>query len=223
MVLILKKILLVALAATLTFGCQASNTSPGESDPKARWWSLEFFGPNYMTGWVEASLVEDVNGRTFDHGSGGVIGNGNPGDATETARGWVGGVGGNSRAVAGADLPKRIYVRWQSAVEPQTYRAWIDIGDEARQIMYDSTHRRCEETPERTARYMAALYLGLAPGGVVQAWAIDSCGSPVKIARGQAEIEPLGPHLGKSGGNYYPQSQASKRYIEKFGVPYGSW
>lgn len=219
----MKKILLVALAATLTFGCQASNTSPGESDPKARWWSLEFFGPNYMTGWVEASLVEDVNGRTFDHGSGGVIGNGNPGDATETARGWVGGVGGNSRAVAGADLPKRIYVRWQSAVEPQTYRAWIDIGDEARQIMYDSTHRRCEETPERTARYMAALYLGLAPGGVVQAWAIDSCGYPVKIARGQAEIEPLGPHLGKSGGNYYPQSQASKRYIEKFGVPYGSW
>ncbi|MFI8741791.1 DUF2931 family protein [Stutzerimonas zhaodongensis] len=223
MVLILKKILLVALSATLTFGCQTSNTSPGENDPKARWWSLEFFGPNYMTGWVEASLVEDVNGRTFDHGSGGVIGNGNPGDATETARGWVGGVGGNSRAVAGADLPKRIYVRWQSAVEPQTYRAWIDIGEEARQIMYDSTHRRCEETPERTARYMAALYLGLAPGGVVQAWAIDSCGSPVKIARGQAEIEPLGPHLGKSGGNYYPQPKASKRYVEKFGVPYGSW
>lgn len=176
-----------------------------------------------MTGWVEASLVEDVNGRTFDHGSGGVIGNGNPGDATETARGWVGGVGGNSRAVAGADLPKRIYVRWQSAVEPQTYRVWIDIGEEARQIMHDSTHRRCEETPERTARYMAALYLGLAPGGVVQAWAIDSCGSPVKIARGQAEIEPLGPHLGKSGGNYYPQPKASKRYVEKFGVPYGSW
>lgn len=223
MVLILKKILLVALSATLTFGCQTSNTSPGENDPKARWWSLEFFGPNYMTGWVEASLVEDVNGRTFDHGSGGVIGNGNPGDATETARGWVGGVGGNSRAVPGADLPKRIYVRWQSAVEPQTYRAWIDIGEEARQIMYDSTHRRCEETPERTARYMAALYLGLAPGGVVQAWAIDSCGSPVKIARGQAEIEPLGPHLGKSGGNYYPQPKASKRYVEKFGVPYGSW
>ena len=127
-----------------------------------------------MTGWVEASLVEDVNGRTFDHGSGGVIGNGNPGDATETARGWVGGVGGNSRAVAGADLPKRIYVRWQSAVEPQTYRAWIDIGEEARQIMYDSTHRRCEETPERTARYMAALYLGLAPGGVVQAITIHN-------------------------------------------------
>lgn len=100
--------------------------------------------------------------RLFNHGSGGVIGNGNPGDSTETARGWVGGIGGNNRAVVGADLPKRIYVRWQSAVEPQTYRAWIDIGDEARQIMYDSTHQRCKATPERTARYMAALYLGLA-------------------------------------------------------------
>lgn len=217
------KIFLVALSAMLTYGCQTSDTSTGESDPKAKWWSLEFFGPNYMTGWVEASLVEDVSGRTFNHGSGGVVGNGNPGDSAETARGWVGGIGGNNRAVVGADLPKRIYVRWQSAVEPQTYRAWIDIGDEARQVMYDSTHQRCEETPERTARYMAALYLGLAPGGVVQAWAMDSCGYPVKIARGQAEIEPLGPHLGKSGGNYYPQPAASKRYVEKYGIPYGSW
>ncbi|WP_178118313.1 hypothetical protein [Pseudomonas sp. SJZ080] len=45
----------------------------------------------------------------------------------------------------------------------------------------------------------------------------------VKVARAQAEIEPLGPHLGKSGGHYYPLSEASKRYIEKYGIPYGSW
>lgn len=217
------RIFLVALAAILTYGCQASDTLTGEHDPKSRWWSLEFFGPNYMIGWVEASRVEDVGGRTFDHGSGGVIGNGDPGHSAETARGWVGGIGGNNRAVVGADLPKRIYVRWQSAVEPQTYRAWIDISDEARQVMYDSTHQRCKETPERTARYMAALYLGLAPGGVIQAWAMDSCGYPVMVARSQAEIEPLGPHLGNSGGNYYPQPGTSKRYVEKYGIPYGSW
>ncbi len=163
------------LAVLVLCGCQTYDPLSAAKDAKARWWSLEFIGPNYMTGWVESSVVEDTNGKLFDHGSGGVIGNGNPGYATETARGWVGGVGGNIRAVVGADLPQRIYVRWQSAVEPQTYRAWIEIPDEARQIMHNSTHRRCPQTPERTARYMAAVYLGVAPGGVVQVWVMDSC------------------------------------------------
>jgi len=46
---------------------------------------------------------------------------------------------------------------------------------------------------------------------------------PVKVARGQAEIEPKGPALGLSGGSYIPQSEASKRYVEQYGIPYGSW
>lgn len=211
------------LGALFLSGCQTADPLSAKNDPKAHWWSLEFIGPNYMTGWVESSVVEDINGQFFDHGSGGVIGNGNPGYTTETARGWVGGVGGNTRAVVGADLPKRIFVRWQSVVEPRTYRAWVEIPEEARQIMHTSTYRRCPETPERTARYMAGLYLGLAPGGVVQVWVVNNCGYAVRVARDKAEIEPLGPHLGKSGGYYYPQTEASKRYVEKHGVPYGSW
>ena len=100
---------------------------------------------------------------------------------------------------------------------------WIDIPEEARQLMHRSTHRRCPETPERPALYLAALHIGLAPGGVVQVWTRNECNKPVPVARAQAEIEPRGPHLGKSGGKYYPLSDASKRYIEKFGIPYGSW
>ncbi len=46
---------------------------------------------------------------------------------------------------------------------------------------------------------MASVYLGLAPGGVVQVWVRDSCNHPVKVARAQAEIEPLGPsHWGRA-------------------------
>ena len=70
---------------------------------------------------------------------------------------------------------------------------------------------------------MASMYLGLAPGGVVQVWVMNNCGYAVAVARGKGEIEPLGPHLGKSKGHYYPQSDASKRYVEKYGIPYGSW
>jgi hypothetical protein len=65
----------------------------------------------------------------------------------------------------------------------------------------------------------ASVRFGLAPGGVVQVWVLDECLRPVKVARGQAEIEPLGPYLGKSGGRHYPQSEVSKRYVEKYGIP----
>ncbi len=34
----------------------------------------------------------------------------------------------------------------------------------------------------------------------------------------------LGPSQGKNQGRYaYPVSEKSKRYIEKFGIPYESW
>ncbi|UNG19049.1 DUF2931 family protein [Stutzerimonas zhaodongensis] len=212
------------LAVLVLCGCQAHDPLSAMKDPKARWWSLEFIGPNYMTGWVESSVVQDIDGRLIDHGGGGVIGNGNPGYATETAKGWVGGVGSNTRGVVGAVLPKRIYVRWQSIVEPQTYRAWVDIPEQARELMLASVQRRCPETPARTARYMASMYFGLAPGGIVQVWVVDSCGYPVKVARAEAEVEPMGPSQGKTNGRYaYTINDKTRRYIIKYGIPYGSW
>jgi hypothetical protein len=176
-----------------------------------------------MKVWVEDSAVEDINGKMFLRTGGGTAAGGQPEDGTESARGWHG-LGASAKAVVGADLPKRIYVRWQSIVEPQTYKVWIDIPEEARQAMQESVNQRCAETPDQTASYIASIYLGLAPGGVVQVWVRDSCHRPVKVARAQAEIEPLGPSLGKNQGRYaYPVSEESKRYIDKYGIPYGSW
>ncbi|RMQ47435.1 hypothetical protein ALQ04_03900 [Pseudomonas cichorii] len=108
-------------------------------------------------------------------------------------------------------------------MEPKTYRAWIDIPQGAREIMHTSTHQRCAQTPEKAARFTASVIVGLAPGGIVQVWVRDSCNNAIKVARAQADVEPLGPHLGKSGGNYYQQPEAYRRYIEKYGIPYGSW
>lgn len=218
------KLITALLGSLLLYGCQAMDPLSAKNDPKARWWSLEFIGPSYMTGWVESSIVQDINGQLIDHGSGGVIGNGNPGYATETAKGWRGGVGGNTRGVVGADLPKRIYVRWQSIVEPQTYRTWVEIPETAREIMRESINRRCSEKPTRTTRYMASMYLGLAPGGAIQVWAVNSCGRAVKVVHAKAEIEPLGPSQGQTDGRYaYQINDKTRRYIEKYGIPYGSW
>jgi len=220
------KLLIALLGSLLLAGCQTTDPLSGAKDPKDHQWSLEFTAPIYMSGWVEASLVEDIKGRLFNHGTGGVIGTGSVdyGVESELARGWPRALGGGMRGVIGADLPKRVFVRWQSVVEPQTYRAWVDIPEEARQIMHASTHRRCPETPERTALYTAVLHVGLAPGGIVQVWARDQCNNPINVARAEAEIEPLGPSQGLTEGRYaHKISEYSKRYIDKYGIPYGSW
>lgn len=211
------------LGVLLIAGCHLTDPLSGEDDPKSEWWELGFTEPHYMKVWVEDTSVEDIKGRAFLRTGGGSASGGQPEDGTESARGWHG-VGSSAKAVVGADLPKRIFVRWQSIVESRTYRAWVDIPEEARQLMLTSVNQRCAKTPDQTATYISSVYLGLAPGGVVQVWVRDSCHHPVKVARAQAEIEPLGPSQGKNQGRYaYPVNEKAKRYIEKFGIPYGSW
>lgn len=217
------KRLIPLLGLLLIAGCQAAEPLSAKNDPKSQWWELAFTEPHYMKVWVEDSAVEDISGKVFHHTGGGSASGGQPDDGTESAKGWRG-VGGSGKAVIGADLPKRIFVRWQSIVEPQTYKVWVDIPEQARQLMRSSIMQRCPQTPEQEARYMAAIYMGLAPGGVIQVWVRDSCHRPVEVAHAQAEVEPLGPSQGKNEGRYaYPVSEKSKRYIEQFGIPYGSW
>jgi hypothetical protein len=217
------KAMIALLCALLLTGCQSGNAETGERDPKSSSWQLVFVEPNYMKVWVEDSSVLDINDKNFPKAGKSTAASGQPDIARESARGW-GAVTGSGMPVTGANLPKRISVRWQSITEQKTYRGFIDIPEEARQLMVRSTNQRCPETPEKTARFMASLYIGLAPGGVMQAWVKDSCRNPIKVARGQAETEPLGAQQGKNGGRYaYPVSEKAKLYIDKYGIPYGSW
>jgi hypothetical protein len=216
--------ILILLGAFFVAGCQAADPLSGENDPKDQWWSLSFVEPAYMKVWVEDSAVEDINGKLFNRTGGGTAGSHDSEDGTEAARGWSKNISSGIRGVVGADLPKRIYVRWQSIVESKTYRAWVDIPEEARRLMHASVNERCPATPKEPANYITMVYLGLAPGGVVQVWVTDKCLKSIKVARAQAELEPLGPSQGKNGGRYaYPVSPESKRYVEQFGIPYGSW
>lgn len=211
------------LCALMISGCHSSDPLAVKNDLKSEWWELAFIEPDYMQVWVEDSAVEDISGKVHHRASGGSAAGGEPEDGTESARGWSI-VDGSGKRVVGADLPVRIYVRWQSIVEKKTWQGWIDIPEQARQLMLASVNERCAQTPEREARFMASVYLGLAPGGVVQAWVKDSCHKAIKVARAQAEIQPLGPSQGKNEGRYaYPVSEKAKRYIDKYGIPYGSW
>jgi hypothetical protein len=217
------KSMIALLGVLLLSGCQSGGAETGGNDPKYPWWELVFVEPNYMKVWVEDSSVQDINDKVFSKAGKSTAASGEPDIGTESARGW-GAVTGSGMPVTGADLPKRISVRWQSITEQKTYRGFIDIPEEARRLMVASTHQRCSKTPDKTARFMASLYVGLAPGGVLQAWVKDSCRDPIKVARGQGDIEPLGAQQGKNGGRYaYPVSDKAKLYVEKYGIPYGSW
>jgi hypothetical protein len=219
----MNRFLIALLGLLLIGGCKATDSLAGDNDPHTQWWSIDFQSPSYMVGWVENSTVEDVNGRLINNHSGGSLGTNTPEDGTESAKGWHG-VSGNVMPVTGAALPKRIFVRWQSIVEPKTYKVWVDIPESAREVMHASTSKRCPETPAKSAPYGASLILGLAPGGVVQVWSRDSCQRPVKVARAQAEVEPLGPSQGKTEGRYaYKIKTEIQRYIDRYGIPYGSW
>lgn len=217
------RVLGMLLGMLLVSGCQATNLASPDTELTRKWWSLSFNEPYYMKAWVEDSTVEDINGKLFRRTGGGTAAGGEPENGTESAQGW-GEITGGIREVEGADLPKRIFVRWQSIVEPQTYRAWVDIPEEARQIMRATLNERCPASPDEPAGNVALVYVGVAPGGIVQVWVADKCMKAVKVARAQAEKEPIGPDQGKSQGQYaYPVSEKAKRYIERFGIPYGSW
>ena len=216
------KICSLLLSLLLLAACK-NDPLDGRNDPKDDSWNMTFEGPAYMQGWVELRAVEDINGRLMSWQGGGGIGGDEPGLDKEYARGW-GNVGGSIFPMTGADLPKRIFVRWQSIVEQKTYKGWVEIPEYAREIMRGSTARRCPSWPDHEANYMAAAYIGLAPGGAIRVWVENNCGDNILVARAQAEIEPLGPSQGLNQGRYaYPISEPSKRYIERYGVPYGSW
>ena len=52
----------------------------------------------------------------------------------------------------------------------------------------------------------------------------DNCYNYVLVDQGQAQVEPLGPDQGQNQGRYaYPVDENSKRYVERWGIPYGSW
>ena len=203
------------LALLLLGGCAGAERNPGSLPYK--YWRLGFLAPDYMEVWVETADVEDIHGNIFYRVGEGTVSVHLPTDGTGNAVGWRK-TWGKGRHVNGADLPRRIYVRWQSLAEPQTYRVILDIPERARQLMSERLDPPC-----RTSEYRHALALGLAPGGVVRGWVMSTCGGPIEVLRAQAEIEPKGPYEGTSHGGHRPLSETSRAYIEKHGIPYGSW
>jgi Protein of unknown function (DUF2931) len=184
-------------------------------------WKLSFLATTNMEVWIETATVEDVRGRVFPQAGSGIA---SISYNQDSPGGWSTRIGnGSGRYVTGADLPKRIYVRWQSLVEPQTYRVTFETPESARQLMHqrDFQPRFPRDKSERS--YRKSVVIGLAPGGIARLWISGPGLTPIPVLCAQAEVEPLGPYSGQSGGKHRPLSERALPYVRTHAIPYESW
>jgi len=188
-------------------------------------WRLGFGTPNYMEVWIETADAVDVQDRVFRRAMSGIASTQSPKNLKSDPRGWPDRPGaGKGKQVLGADLPRLIYVRWQSLTEPQTYEAYIVIPEASRRAMVKPETGYCPAREIWREDYRDMLTVGLAPGGIVKVWLMGACLSAIDVARVQGTVVKKGPDGGLSGGQYaLPLEPESKAYIEKYGIPYGSW
>jgi hypothetical protein len=194
-------------------------------------WSLNFFCPDYMEVWIETADVVDINDHVFRGAGSGIPSTGYPRGLSKgipahfkgDAKGWFKDPSGKGRYVRGADLPRLVYVRWQSMAEPQTYEAYIEIPQSARNTMLKDEEAFCGAVGKWKTDYRKFLTIGLAPGGIAKVWLGGPCLQSTEVTRVQGTISPKGPYGGTSNGKHRPLSEESKAYIDKFGIPYGSW
>ncbi|WP_440973663.1 DUF2931 family protein [Pseudomonas koreensis] len=208
------------LLGILLAGCGLDLSQAADKLP----WFLGFGAPDYMEVWIETADVVDIRERVFRRAGAGIASVRAPADNKGTPAGWPENPGsGAGRDITGADLPRLIYVRWQSLAEPQTYEAYITISESAREIMRKPEKAFCRADGKWITDYRNDIGIGLAPGGIAKVWLGGPCFKAVEIARVQGTINPKGPYESKSGGKHRPLTDVSKAYIEKFGIPFGSW
>lgn len=208
-------ILVVGLLISLNACAMSPSTSPPPKLPYPAWY-VGLAAPQHMEVWVETVDVTDQRGLRFFRVHGGVA------SYTGQPEGWGNGAG-KSKPINNVDLPERIFMRWQSLVEPQAYKISIQIPQWVRDQMIKPEQAFCLWTSKWEEDYRDALTLGMAPGGIVKVWVGGSCLGYREVGRFQAEVEPLGPYRGASKGKYIPLEPENKAYVEQHGIPYGSW
>ncbi len=207
--------LLIGLLFSLSACASGPKPYPPPKLPYNSWY-VGLAAPRYMEVWVETVDVLDQRGFGFFRVHGGVAG------YTRKPEGWHKG-GGAMKPVNNVDLPQRIFLRWQSLVEPQAYKIRIPIPQWVRDEMVKPQRVFCIADKKEVTLYPNRITLGMAPGGIVKVWVGAGCLGFKEVGRFQAEVEPLGPYRGKSNGEYIHIEPENKAYIDQHGIPYGTW
>ena len=179
-------------------------------------WYVGLAAPRFMEVWVETVDVVDRRNLAFTRVHGGVAG------YTRKPEGWHQG-GGASKPLSNIDIPKRIFLRWQSLVEKKTYRINVDIPEWVRETMLKRERTYCKGSQEWEDDYRNFITFGMAPSGIVKVWVGGACLGFTEVGRYQAEVDPRGPYEGRSNGRYVRLEPENKAYIDQHGIPYGTW
>ena len=215
-------ILLLLLSA-----CTSHPSDPFRLPPPTlpyRTWEVGLLAPNYMEVWVESVDVLDQRGEGYFDVHGGLASIQKPPNNRGDPRGWPDRPGaGKAMPMTGIDLPKIIFVRWQSLAEPQTYRVRIPIDDWVREEMLVPHAAYCRFDGADIEDYRRVVTIGLAPGGIAKVWLSGDCVEPIEVGRFEGMTNPKGPYDGTSEGRHRPLSPVSKAYVESHEIPFDSW
>ena len=144
------------LVGLLLADCSQSFAQSSHHEP----WSLGFAAPDYMEVWIETADVVDIREHVFRRAGSGIASVLTPKDNKGKPAGWPKSPGrGAGRDVIGADLPRLIYVRWQSLAEPQTYEAYIVIPELAREIMRKPEKAFCRADGKWITDYLSLIHI----------------------------------------------------------------
>ncbi|MEQ4280970.1 DUF2931 family protein [Pseudomonas syringae] len=208
-------IVLISLLFSLCACASGPRPPPPPKLPYTSWY-VGFAAPRFMEVWVETVDVLDQRGLPFFRVHGGIA------SYTGKVEGWHKG-GGAMKPINNVDLPERLFLRWQSLVEPQAYRIRIPIPQWVRDEMVRPERVFCQGSQEWRDDYRKMITLGMAPGGIVKVWVGGACLGFKEVGRFQAEIEPRGPYLNDNGVYYRAPKPEAQAYIDQHGIPYGSW
>ncbi|WP_019465905.1 DUF2931 family protein [Dyella japonica] len=209
---------LSAWLCLLLMGCAQAQSRQGNGLPYDSWY-LGFQAPAKMEVWLETADIEDAQKRIFRGAMSGTVALAYLADP----KGWGDHIPiGKGRYIENLGLPQRIYVRWQSLVKPQTYRAIIAIPEDARRLMLTKPPEGGQGPGVDYPRYLS---IGLAPGGWIKVWVMGVSTKPVEVLCTRAQIEPKGPGLIHDSYAYSfdvlePQT---REYIQTHPIPYDSW
>jgi hypothetical protein len=208
------KRLILVLGLLISLSACANGPRPPKLPYPA--WNVGLAAPKHMEVWVESVDVLDQRGFGFFHVFGGVA------SYTGEVRGWHKG-GGKTMPIHNVDLPEKIYLRWQSLVEPQAYTIGIQIPPWVRDEMVRPERVFCQGSRKWKDDYRKIITLGMAPGGIVKMWVGGPCLGFKEVGRFQAKVHPLGPFQNRKGLYYRDPTPEAQAWIEKNGIPYGSW
>ncbi|QAU24191.1 DUF2931 family protein [Dyella sp. M7H15-1] len=209
------KYLLSSLVLLLS-GCALAQHASRNGLPYESWY-LGFRAPARMEVWLETADIEDTQGRFYFGMMQGIVSLAYRGDP----EGWGTRISsGSGRDIYNAGLPKRIYVRWQSLVEPQTYSAIIDIPETVRQQMLSKAPSILVADRYDYQRFLS---IGLAPGGWIKVWVMGTTSEPVEVLCTRAHIEPKGSYQGEYNGEYVKLDPQVREYLKTHSIPYDSW